>query len=284
MAEDTSRFREREGLIREAERIDNGFREAGEGCRGGGENFLCDGVSPGGSFVYDGEKFRKDGVRMLREALEERIPVAGFRRVENFAAERGRRAEMVAVTESRCDGAAADIVCAAWVANPRAPAPGTDGFSRGVAAAGSRASSSDDDDSLAMRLNRADGGFESDFDVRGDANGGLRKCTSEIGAEPTSNARASGARDARTDGADVFGLLASFGKGAARGFFQRGAGFSESGAQRIGRAAGSFGKEATRGVESDAICFRAASVKAQKDRHVFWDSLWRKLRLLRCEK
>ncbi len=195
----------------------------------------------------------------------------GFFSAKNFFAERSRRAEMVASAQSSFDGAAANVVCTAWIADPWAPATGTSSFSGGIASAHGRTCAGNDDNPrfvcAAIDITRSESGFEGNFDVGDDANGGLRKRVAEIRDQATRDARASGPGDAGTDGANAFGSLVGFTECAQSGVFQREGCFRKSDTQRITRAAGGFGEKVTGSVEDDAGRFCAASVKAEEDVH-----------------
>lgn len=231
VSKDAAGFCDGEGLIVETQRIDDRFCKAGERFRGTSENLLRDGVSGSGSFDYDGKKFRKNGVRTLGDALENRVPVLSFGRgsgffgAKNFFAERGRRAEMVASAQSGFDGAAANVVGAAWIANPRAPSSGARRLSGGIAATRCRACASDDDDSgfvcAVIGLSLSESRFEGDFDVGDDANGSLRKRVAEIGDQSTRDAWTSGSGDSRADRTNAFGFLAGFTECAQSSVFER---------------------------------------------------------------
>ena len=257
--------------------------------RGGGENLLRDGISRSGSFDYNGKEFGENSVGTFGDTLKNRIPILSFGgfgggiaffSAKNFFAERSRWAEMVAGTEGGFDGAAANVVGAAWVADPWSPATGASRFSGEVATVRGGACAGDDYDSRfeapAIAITLSESGFERDFDVGDDANRGLRECMTEVAGEAARDARASGASNARADGANVFGFLAGFSESAAGGVFERKERFRESGTQRIGGAAGGFAEKVTRSIEDDAICFCAASVKAEEDAHASRSSFCRR--------
>ena len=145
------------------------------------------------------ENTRKDIVRILYHPVEDACPFAAAEPLQHFCGKRGLRAAIFFSAHDSGERAAADIECAAFVAEPGAASAGACGVALRIAAVGCRAGAYYQDYPLAF----ADGCIQGDREIGGDRDYSFRKSTFEESGDAFRDGFSAGAADPGAYAANV---------------------------------------------------------------------------------